>query len=297
MSEEIGHLKILKTGLGTSVQDLGRFGFAEYGVPFSGALDTRSSSWVNHLLKNEQTDAVLEICQPGLKLHFDKPAQICLAGAKADIRLNGEEVSPYGILVINTNDQLEIGKFHRGSVLYLGIKNGFQSEKVMESRSWLSGLTSSGSAKKDDQIQYFASHKPPIFTASKAKWDFNRAQDQSIAAYPGPEWDLLSFENQTFIESMEFTISDVKNRMAIQLEELLPNSIPEMATSPVFPGTVQLTSGGKIIVLMKDAQVTGGYPRILQVDQKGLSILAQKKAKQTITFRLMDFSDFGTPSK
>ena len=78
--------------------------------------------------------------------------------------------------------------------------------------------------------------------------------------------------------------------MAIQLVELLPNSLPEMATAPVFPGTVQLTSGGKLIVLMKDAQVTGGYPRILQLEEQAISILAQKKPKEKIKFSLKTFS-------
>ena len=55
--------------------------------------------------------------------------------------------------------------------------------------------------------------------------------------------------------------------MAFQLKELLPNSIAERLTAPVYPGTIQLTSGGKIIILMRDAQVTGGYPRILQVSE------------------------------
>jgi allophanate hydrolase subunit 2 len=70
--------------------------------------------------------------------------------------------------------------------------------------------------------------------------------------------------------------------MAIQLEELIPNSLPEMATAPVYPGTVQLTSGGKLIILMRDAQVTGGYPRILQFPEDSLPLLSQKKPGQKI---------------
>ncbi|MEB2783934.1 biotin-dependent carboxyltransferase family protein [Algoriphagus persicinus] len=286
MIRDIGYLKILKTGPGTSIQDSGRIGFAHYGVPLSGALDARSFKWVNHLLKNKESDAVLEICQPGLSIIADAPTLICLAGASAAIHLNGKAIVSHGILKIRENDQLEIGVFHQGSVLYLGIKDGFQSQKIMDSRSWYAGITSNDFAKKGDQIPYFTTQGLPINTASKVKWEFSWAQKKIIDVYPGPEWELVDVISQELIESMDFTVADLKNRMAIQMTELLPNSLPEMPTAPVFPGTVQLTSGGKLIVLMKDAQVTGGYARILQVSQEGLSILAQKKPHQKISFRL-----------
>ena len=76
--------------------------------------------------------------------------------------------------------------------------------------------------------------------------------------------------------------------MGIQLEELVSNQLEELPTNPVFPGTVQLTPGGKIIVLMRDAGVTGGYPRILQLTEEGQSILAQKKLGESIRFQLLE---------
>ena len=76
--------------------------------------------------------------------------------------------------------------------------------------------------------------------------------------------------------------------MGIQLEELVSNQLEEVPTNPVFPGTVQLTPGGKIIVLMRDAGVTGGYPRILQLTEEGQSILAQKKLGESIRFQLLE---------
>ncbi|PZX54172.1 5-oxoprolinase subunit C family protein [Algoriphagus chordae] len=285
MIQATGYLKIVKTGPGTSIQDEGRTGFAQYGVPHSGALDSQSYRWVNHLLRNHIDAAVLEICQPGLKIKFDSATEICFAGAKTAVKLNGQVISSAGIQEIRANDHLEIGAFQEGSILYLGIKKGFQSEKIMNSRSWYMGVTSSDYAKKGDLIPYFTNHSPSCYTASKVKWDFVWAQERRIKVYPGPEWDLLNMENRELIESMEFTFSELKNRMAIQLAELLPNSLPEMETAPVFPGTVQLTSGGKLLVLMKDAQVTGGYPRILQLSEEAIAILAQKNPHQKFKFQ------------
>ncbi|WP_425638339.1 biotin-dependent carboxyltransferase family protein [Algoriphagus yeomjeoni] len=284
MIRDIGYMKILKTGPGTSIQDLGRVGFAQFGVPNSGVLDLRSFAWVNYLLQNEESDAALEICQPGLKVQFGSPTLICLAGAKVAIKLNGNVLSNPNLLPIQANDLLEIGSMEIGAVLYLGIKNGFQTEKIMNSRSWFGGITQSDFAKKEERISYFTNQEIPKFTASKVKRDTSWLQEKIITAYPGPQWDLLDKHSQEKLETSEFTISDLKNRMAIQLTELLPNNIPEMATAPVFPGTVQLTSGGKLLVLMKDAQVTGGYPRILQLTENAISLIAQKKPQEKIKF-------------
>ncbi|WPR76630.1 biotin-dependent carboxyltransferase family protein [Algoriphagus sp. NG3] len=286
MKDSIGYLKILQTGPGTSVQDLGRKGFAQYGVPLSGALDRKALLWVNHLLKNNPSDAALEICNPGFKVAFDSPTTICLAGAEAKVLLNGQEISSYGIQAIQSGDLLVIGTFQTGAVIYLGIKQGVQSKEIMGSRSWYQGITGSVYAKKADQVPYHSCPFPPDSTASKAKWNSHWAEDTVIEAYPGPEWELMDKKSQSQVESGDFTLSDLKNRMAIQLNELVPNSLPEMVTAPVFPGTVQLTSGGKVIILMRDAQVTGGYPRILQVTEDGLWILSQKKPGQKIRFLL-----------
>lgn len=286
MIRDIGYLKILKTGPGTSIQDKGRFGFTSYGVPTSGALDQRSFSWANHLLQNQENDAALEICQPGLKIQFDSPTLICLSGAIAEVKLNEHFIPSHGVVEIQANNHLDVGAFQEGSVLYLGVKNGFQSEKIMNSRSWFRGITSDNFAKSRDQIPFFTNAETPKSTASKPKWDFSWSQDKVIEVYPGPEWGLLDLENQEKIQSQEFSISNLKNRMAIQLIELIPNSLPEMATAPVFPGTVQLTSGGKMIVLMKDAQVTGGYPRVLQITEASIDVISQKPHLEKIRFKL-----------
>jgi allophanate hydrolase subunit 2 len=75
--------------------------------------------------------------------------------------------------------------------------------------------------------------------------------------------------------------------MGIQLEELVANELDDLPTNPVFPGTMQLTPGGKIIILMRDAGVTGGYPRILQLCENAQSRLAQNKVGDPIRFQLI----------
>ena len=158
----------------------------------------------------------------------------------------------------------------------------------MNSRSWFAGVTETSFAKKQMQIPYFTNQEVPAFTASKVKLNLEWFTSKVIEAYPGPEWNLLDSNSRELLQFKEFTISDLKNRMAFQLVELLTNELPEMATAPVFPGIVQLTSGGKLLILMKDGQVTGGYPRILQLTYEALSILAQKNPNDKIRFQLKE---------
>jgi len=110
-----------------------------------------------------------------------------------------------------------------------------------------------------------------------------------IEVYLGPEYEKLPLKLKREIENRTFTISKNWNRMAIQLEELIPNTLETILTGPVIPGTVQLTSGGKLIILMADCQVTGGYPRIAQLTEEGLSTIAQCKQGDCLQFRLVDF--------
>lgn len=283
----IPNFKVVKTGPGTSIQDLGRNGFSEFGVPYSGALDQRAFRWANHILRNQEGDAMLEIMQPGFKAVFESPTLICLAGASASCTLNGTAINAQGLIPIQTNDELEIGAFEQGSILYLGIKNGFQTEKILNSQSWYAGITPISMLQKGDNLSYFPAGQTRIESNSTPKWNSDFYAAEQIEVYPGPDWGLLDLEAQNAFLENRFSLSMLKNRMAIQLEELILNTIPELPTAPVFPGTVQLTSGGKLLILLRDAQVTGGYPRVLQLTESAISHISQKKPSQKIRFTFL----------
>jgi biotin-dependent carboxylase-like uncharacterized protein len=286
MSRDIAIATVLRTGPGTSVQDLGRWGNAAYGVPISGALDLRSVRWINHLLQNQENDSVLEISQPGFSIYFDSPTCIALAGALAYIKLNGKEVESSGLMQLNGKDTLEIGAMSAGARIYLGIKFGFKTEKILDSRSFYEGLTNAFQLSKGAKIPYSIDFKTtPIYNA-KAKWSADWYQTEIIHAYPGPDFFLLNERIKEKLLNQTYRISQFSNRMGIQLLEFLENELPELPTNPVYPGTVQLTSGGKLLILLKDAQVTGGYPRILQLNEESQWVLAQKRPGDRIQFQL-----------
>lgn len=286
MSKEMAIATILKTGPGSSIQDLGRRGLAKFGIPLSGAMDMKSFAWINHMLQNEVNDAALEVSQPGFQIQFDSPTSIAIAGAEANVRLNDQLIEKSNLLTIQSKDLLEVGAFQSGSIVYIGIKYGFQTPKILGSRSLYKGLTEDSILHKGTKIQYFMdSEASPIFHA-KAKWPTEWYGQEEILAYPGPDFHLLRENLREKLMGHTYRISQQSNRMGAQLLELMENDLPELPTNPVFPGTVQLTPGGKLIILLKDAQVTGGYPRILQLDEESQWILAQKRPGSTVKFKL-----------
>jgi allophanate hydrolase subunit 2 len=104
--------------------------------------------------------------------------------------------------------------------------------------------------------------------------------------FKGPEFEMLPLEMQKELFKSPFKINPQSNRMACLLDSQTIFSAQEIITSAVQPGTVQLTPSGKIIVLMRDAQTTGGYARIFQLTEMAINILAQKPAGSKVMFKL-----------
>ena len=287
MSQLLGKAVLLRCPAGTSLQDEGRLAGAQFGIPTSGAMDQKSFRWANHILHNSSNAVALEMAQPGLRIQFDQACQIALAGAQVLVSLNQTQLSNSTLISIAAGDLLEIGAFLAGSRLYLCIQGGFQVERYLGSGSDFESFTSPSKRSTQEVLSYIPIPQSNSLGA-KPKWETSWFESPEIEAYRGTDWALLSSEQQEFIHSSIFHVSKFSNRMGIQLEELVPNQLEDLPTNPVFPGTVQLTPGGKIIVLMRDAGVTGGYPRILHLTEDGQSKLAQKRVGDPIRFQLID---------
>ena len=279
-------IKVLKSGFYTSIQDKGRIGFTSIGVPVSGVMDSYSSDLANSILNNSLNDAVLEITFGGCELEFLSETIICVSGGHFSAKLNNKPIHLNTRIKVCKNDVLSFGKINFGVRCYLAVKGGFLSDEVLKSRSFYKNITLQFIIKKDDllPIETFKSDLETSNTSIKILT--SHFDSQEITCSKGPEYDLLSELQKTQLLSQLFTISNDNNRMGYRLEEILKNKLPSILTSAVLPGTVQLTPSGKIIVLMRDCQVTGGYPRILQVTNNSINKLAQKTTKNQFQFIL-----------
>ena len=122
---------------------------------------------------------------------------------------------------------------------------------------------------------------------TSVKIDENHFNSKIITCFKGPEFFLLNKHQQEQLLTQNFSISKDNNRMGYKLEEVLENNLAQILTSSVMPGTVQLTPSGTLIVLMRDCQVTGGYPRVLQLTEASINAFAQEKSSNTFLFSLI----------
>lgn len=281
-------IKILKEGLFTSIQDRGRFGYAGIGVPQSGAMDRYSAKIANMLVGNDDLEAIMECTLIGPKLLFEKDALIVLVALGAEVLLNQEKISLLKAIKVKKGDKLHIKQVTQGTRLYMAINGGFQTENILNSKSFYPPLTKSEKLKKNESIPFkvFADRKQKGF--AKVNYEKEALTTSKIKVFKGPEWHLLPENLQQEIIESDLHFSKNTSRMAYQIEEKFPNHLDGMLSQPVLPGTVQLTPDGNLIILMRDAQTTGGYPRVLQVSEKSINTVAQKKQGDALRLELID---------
>tara|TARA_R110002074_G_C12557018_1_gene667240 strand:+ start:12578 stop:13417 length:840 start_codon:yes stop_codon:yes gene_type:complete len=278
-------LKVLKAGFYTTVQDSGRFYFRNKGVPVSGVMDEMTVFKVNSLLENEVSAAVLEITMTGPTLMFEEETYMALGGAEMSATLNNLPIQNYKVYQIEVGDILSFGRLDKGFRSYLGVREGFTSKKILGSRSFYKPITKENRLRDNDFVPFLYNKlfQPKI---SEIKVD-SFLDDDKLEVSKGPEFSLMTDKHLEEIFSKSFTVAHENNRMAYQIKESVSSHDMSMLTSATIPGTVQLTPAGKIIILMKDGQTTGGYPRILQLTDKAICILAQKRGGDLVNFKLV----------
>lgn len=281
-------VKVLKSGFYSSIQDFGRLGFQDYGVPYSGVMDRCAASMANALLGNNENEAVIEMTMTGAILQFECETLICLSGAHMNPKLNGLLIQNNKVTKVNKNDVLSFGKLESGFRCYLAIFAGFETEVIMSSRSMYKAITPKFHLQKGDNLTVRRCSFSKVKHHARLKIDNSYLNTSIIDVFKGPEFNLLSSEQQEKLLANPFTISKENNRMAYQLKEPLENNLDAIITSAVLPGTVQLTPSGKLIILMRDCQTTGGYPRVLQLKESSIDVLSQKFAGQTCYFRFVN---------
>jgi biotin-dependent carboxylase-like uncharacterized protein len=281
-------LKVIKSGFYTTIQDTGRFGHRAYGVPVSGAMDAYSSQFANAILGNANDAALLEITMTGPILHFLEPTIIAISGANFQPKLNDSPIKMNVSVSIETNDILSFGRVNYGIRVYIAIKNGFLSKTGLGSRSMYKPITSASRIMNNETLNYNSIAKNQRTLNANVKYNKDIFENRILDVYKGPEFKDLPIEKQNKLLEICFSVSKRNSRMAYQLDPTFENNLEPILTAPVLPGTIQLTPSGQLIVLMRDCQTTGGYPRVLHLTEKAINILSQKTTGNTLKFRLKE---------
>ena len=277
-------IKVIQPGLFTTIQDGGRHGFRNIGIPTSGFMDQESAWAANELVNNNKDESLLEITLTGPTLIFNCNCVISITGGDFNPLINNLPVKMYQSINVSSGDILKLNNTINGARSYIAISGGLNVKSILGSKSFFNNISDSYHLKKGDEIKVSKKSESQILKWDKLKFNLNRF----MKVFRGPEYDLLSINSKKKLFKNEFTIN-TNNRMAYNLEEKLQVDIKTIISSPVLPGSVQLTPSGKIIILHRDCQTTGGYPRILQLDTNSLNNLSQLKSNDKIKFSPINY--------
>ena len=275
-------IKIISKGLYTTIQDEGRFGYRDIGIPSSGYMDKESAQIANIILNNPINNPLIEATLIGPTIEFEKSTLICITGSDFKPMLNENKISLYKAIEVRKGDILKINNSSIGSRCYISIKGDIKLDEVLGSKSFYPQINDSSIIEKGDELKFEANNSRPNYKLINQKFELNK----NLKVFKGPEFNFINKGSINKIINQEFSIG-INNRMAYNLKEKIQAGINSIISSPVIPGTVQLTPSGQIIILHRDCQTTGGYPRILQLDENSLNNLAQLRTGDKIKFEIV----------
>ena len=276
-------IKVIQTGLFTTIQDGGRHGYRNIGIPTSGFMDQENAWAANIIVDNDREESLFEITLTGPTLIFNGNYVISLTGGDFNPLINELPVKMYQPINVKLGDTLKINNTKNGARCYLAISGGIDVKSIFGSKSFFSNISESYYLRKGDEIKISNNSNSKILKKNKFKFKLKKSMD----VFKGPEFDLLSIKVKKMLFKNEFTIR-TNSRMGYNLEEKVQIGIKSIISSPVMPGTIQLTPSGKMIILHRDCQTTGGYPRILQLNKSSLNHLSQIKSNEKIKFSLIN---------
>lgn len=279
-------LKVIRAGLYTSVQDGGRTGLRQSGISYCGALDKPALQIANLLVGNDANAAALEITLGQCSFEFARDGWFALTGAGCDATLDGAAVWTGWRLQVKAGQRLTLHRPLHGMRSYLAVSGGIAVPQVMNSystdlKTGIGGFE--GRLLKDGDNLPLGEPSREFAEAQGVKqllWS-NR-----IRALPGPEYHEFDKASQDAFWRLPWQLSPQSNRMGYRLQgqQLARTTDREMVSHGLLPGVIQVPGNGQPIVLMNDAQTTGGYPRIACIIEADMYHLAQIPLGQPIHF-------------
>lgn len=281
---------VVKTcGPMTSLQDWGRLGYQRFGVSPSGAMDRRCLAMANALVGNApETGAIEFVNLGGTFIVEGGELLVALVGAGCTMHIDDAPVEPQISALLKEGQTLRVGHARTGTFAYLAVAGGFRIEPRLGSmsfhlRSQLGGLN--GAALK-------AGDRLPCSDDGGNRAPMNLSSDMPEESGPirvmlGPQDDYFTENAINLFLNAEFTVSPQADRMGFQLNgpQLEHAKGFNIVSDGIVDGHIQVPGSGLPIVLMRDRQTAGGYPKIATIISADLARFAQLRPGSPVRFR------------
>lgn len=286
-------LEIIHPGAFTTIQDLGRYGYQKYGVPISGAMDKFAHRVSNILVGNDEGEATIEVTLIGPKLLALQNLIISITGADLSPQINGYPVQNWCTLEVKKGEIVSFGRPQCGCRAYIAVAGGIDFPLVMGSRSVHTRSQLGGKGR--------ALIKGDTIKIKKTKISGARILNRSIPieyipiyeknwlvrVIMGPQSEYFSRSGiYTFLNS-EYEITSHADRMGYRLKgpKIEHKLGADILTDATPPGSIQVPGDGMPIILLADAQTTGGYAKIAAAISPDQYQLAQARPGDKLRFK------------
>ena len=287
-------IEVVRGGVQTTVQDLGRPGYRSCGVPAGGAFDAWAARAANRLVGNPDGAAVLEIALYGPELRFHAASAVALVGDPFELTLDGRPAESGRTLRVEAGARLAVGGARRGARAWLAVAGGIGVAPRLGSRSTELAAGFGGLEGR----RLVAGGRLPAGAPAPPSRPLRLAPGfATVLAVPvlrvlrGPDDGRIPGAGAAALAREPFLVAARSDRRGVRLagRALPPFAAEELRSQGVLGGAVQATPSGEPIVLGVDAPVTGGYPWIAQVIEADLGRLAHLAPGQSVRFELVDF--------
>ena len=286
------NLEVLRAGINTTYQDLGRSNLYQIGIPFSGAMDNRNYLLANNLVSNKKNTPVIEFAYQGplLKLNGEK---ICLAitgNVNFNIlkkNLKVEKGNCYQTYCLEDGDQIDILSTNKSVYGYLAASGGFEVELFWNSCSTNTkakiGANNGDKLKENDSIKILKSEK----TYQLKKLNYFNTKIEQIRVIKGTNYDYFSDDGKKNFLGKKFTVSKLTDRMGMRLEGSKIENIIDtnIRSEGLIKGVIQVPADGNPIIMLSDHGTIGGYPKIGVVISADYDKLVQLQPGSIIKFK------------
>jgi antagonist of KipI len=284
-------LRVLSAGMLTTVQDLGRFGYAHLGISPAGAADALSYRIANLLVGNDEKEPALEMTMTGVTLAFEDKTVLSITGATV-LGKGSLPLHMWNAVEIPAGGVLECGQLMQGARAYLAVQGGIHVPMRMGSASthlasrvggWEGRALRSGDVLACGASPHGPARelKPGIVGKLKG--------EGSIRVTRGIQWDWLETHQAESFLTAKYMVSDQSNRSGLRLsgKAVLPKKHDQLLTEGVSLGAIQIPPDGQPIILFVDQQTTGGYPKVANVIAADMNRIGQLRPRDELSFELV----------
>ena len=292
------YFEVIRPGIHTTIQDLGRSNQYHIGIPFSGSMDKRNYLISNKLAGNKLNEASLEFAYQGplIKFNFGKVTGAITGNVTFNIIRKNSNIDKgicYQTFELNDGDQLDIISTNRSVYGYFSIKNGFAGEYIWKSYSVnTKAKIGSNNGEKFATNQKILINKDESISDIK-KIDYLNSKIEYIRVLKGTNINFFSEKGKEIFFSKEFTVSKLTDRMGMRIEGPKIENITEtnIKSEGLIKGVIQVPADGNPIIMLSDHGTIGGYPKIAIVISADYDRLTQLTPGSKIKFKSVELEE------